>query len=236
METVTRDSISGVSRLSLHADYYVKKFNGRKDWLKQLLGISRFQRERRNLKYFGSLGLATPAVVAIEERRVAGCLQSGTIVTAAIVDSVTLEELIQSGEFYRGGRVRVRQLLKKLALSVRALHKNGFFHRDIKTRNILVGSYRTDCTLYFFDCPSGYHPPSLLLKRCIVRDLAYLERGMRGYVGRSDLLYLFKTYLGKSTLSTDDKALARAILAYYGNRRMTRKRRERITSTRKNTT
>ena len=71
METVTRDSISGVSRLSLHADYYVKKFNGRKDWLKQLLGISRFQRERRNLKYFGSLGLATPAVVAIEERRVA---------------------------------------------------------------------------------------------------------------------------------------------------------------------
>ena len=233
MGTVTRDSISGVSKLSLNAQYYVKRFRGRSECLKQLLGISRFQREIRNLEYFSSKGLATPGVVAIGEQRVAGFLRSGVIVTAAIADSVTLEELIQSEEFYLAGQAHVRRLLEKLALALRTLHSDGFFARDIKTRNILVGSHHTDCTLYFFDCPSGHHPPTMLLKRCITRDLAYLERGLRRHIRRSDLLYLYKCYLGKNRLDAQDKALANAVLEYYSKRRMTKKRRQREAKRRK---
>jgi len=227
MSTVTKDRISGVSKLSLHAQYYVKRFSGQSERLKQLLGISRFHRETRNLEYFASKGLATPKVIAIGEQRIAGLLRSGVIVTAAIPDAVTLEELIQSGDFYLAGRTRVRQLLEKLALALRTLHGDGSFARDIKTRNILVGSYHTDCTLYFFDCPSGHRPPKILLKRSIIRDLAYLERGLRGHICRSDLLYLYKRYLGKDRLNAQDKALATAVLEYYSNRRMTKKRRQR---------
>lgn len=227
MSTVTSDRISGVSTLSLHAQYYVKHFDGQSERLKQLLGISRFQLETRNLEYFSSKGLATPGIVAIGEQRVAGFLRTGVIVTAAITDAVTLEELIQSEEFYLAGQAHVRRLLEKLALALRTLHSDGFFARDIKTRNILVGSYHTDCTLYFFDCPSGHHPPAILLNRCIIRDLAYLERGLRGHIRRSDLLYLYKRYLGKNRLALQDKALANAVLEYYSKRRMTKKRRQR---------
>jgi len=227
MSTVTKDSISGVSKLSLHAQYYVKRFSGNSERFKQLLGISRFHRETRNLEYFSSKGLATPDVVAIGEQRTAGFLRNGVIVTAAVADSVTLEELIQSETFYLAGQTHVRQLLEKLALALRTLHSDGFFARDIKTRNILVGSYHIDCTLYFFDCPSGLHPPAILLKRCIIRDLAYLERGLRGHIRRSDLLYLYKRYLGKNRLGAQDKALANAVLEYYSRRRMTKKRRQR---------
>ena len=227
MRTVTKDSVSGVSTLSLHAQYYVKRFSGRSECFKQLLGISRFQREIRNLHYFTSMGLATPRVVALGEQRIAGLLRNGLIVTLAIADSVTLEELIQSEQFYLAGQSRVRRLLKDLAHALQTLHGDGFFARDIKTRNILVGSYQTDCTLYFFDCPSGHHPPKILLKRSIVRDLAYLERGLRGHIRKSDLLYLYKHYLGKDRLDAQDKVLAKAVLEYYSKRRMTRKRRQR---------
>ncbi|MEP4484096.1 MAG: lipopolysaccharide kinase InaA family protein [Halioglobus sp.] len=227
MTTVTSDSVSGVSMLSLSELYYVKRFSGKSEPLKQLLGMSRFHRETRNLKYFAAKGLSTPTVVAEGEQRTAGFLRSGVIVTAGIAHSVTLEELIQSDQFYLAGQTHARKLLKRLAKAMRTLHSDGFFARDIKTRNILVGSYDTDCTLYFFDCPSGHHPLAILRKRCIIRDLAYLERGLRGNLRRSDVLYLYKQYLGRDRLSTQDKTLATAVLKYYSNRRMTKKRRQR---------
>jgi hypothetical protein len=86
------------------------------------------------------------------------------------------------------------------------------------------------CKLYFFDCPSGYHPPHFLRRRSAMRDLAYLERGLRGQVRAADLLYAYKCYRGVDKLGPDDRKLALATLKYYGNRRMTRKRRLRAAS------
>ena len=60
MDAVTRDRRSAVSRLSMQSVYYVKPFVGRGSHLKFWLGISRYQREVRNLGYFRSLGLDTP--------------------------------------------------------------------------------------------------------------------------------------------------------------------------------
>ena len=87
--------------------------------------------------------------------------------------------------------------------------------------------------LFFFDCPSGHHPPRLLLRRGIVRDLAHLEEGLRAHVRRADLLYMYKQYRGCEKLRDEDKALARDALSYYSKRRMTRKRR--LREARKNT-
>jgi len=228
MESITQDSSSGVSKLSLGRNYYVKAYTGRGgERLKQLLGISRYHREYKNLNYFKELGLGTPEIAAFGGEHVLGFLRSGALVTVEVSDSVTLEQLLESGEFYLKGRVVVRGLLDQLAWAVRTLHQRGFFHRDLKTRNILVRDFGGQCELYFFDCPSGHHPPGFLQRRSIMRDLAYLERGMRGYIRSADLLYLFKAYRACEKLSGEDKQLAVATLQYYGKRRMTRERRER---------
>ena len=226
-EVITRDNYSGVSKLSLRSDYYVKTYSGRGERLKQLLGISRFHREQKNLRYFSELGLATPAIAASGHHSRLGFLLSGTLVTVGVGDSLTLEQLLESGAFYASGRPAARQLLDQLAHALRLLHQRGFFHRDLKTRNILVRGFGARCELFFFDCPSGHHPPAFRLPKCVMRDLAYLERGLRGHLRKVDLLYLSKAYRDCEKLSDEDKALGIATLNYYGQRRMTRKRKMR---------
>ncbi len=227
MEIITQDSRSGVSRLRLTATYYVKMYGGIKETFRQLFGASRFEIELGNLFYFSELGIHTPRVATYGREMRWGLLRQAAIVTLAVSDSVTLEKLIDSGEFYARGVQYARALLKQLAQTTKLLHDDHFFHRDLKTRNILVQNNGQQCQLYFFDCPTGYHPPRLLRGRSIIRDLAYLERGLRGHVRKVDMLYFYKHYRGSARLSEEDKQLARASLSYYAERRMTKKRKRR---------
>ena len=227
MHTITQDDRSGVSRLQLQGAYYVKIYSGWKELLGQIFYKSRFEAELANQYYFSELGICTPQVAAFGRELRWGICQRTAMVTREVANSTTLEELINKGDLYKNGVARTRELLKKLAQVTRLLHRNLFFHRDLKTRNILVVDTGQQYQLYFIDCPSGYHPPRFLWHKSIIRDLAYLERGFRGRIRNVDMLYFFKQYLGVDKLDADDKHLARSSLRYYGNRKMTRKRRRR---------
>ena len=120
-----------------------------------------------------------------------------------------------------------RAILDTLAEATRTLHEAGFYHRDLKPRNILLRQDASAPELYFFDCPSGHRPPRFLLRRGIIRDLAHLEEGLHGHLRRIDMLYLYKRYRGRAKLSVEDKTLAREVLAYFPQRRMTRRRKRR---------
>jgi len=222
---ITLDDRSGVIRQELSQVYYVKKFVGPGGRLKFLLRISRYHVELRNLQFFSRLGLAIPNIVARGYESRMGLMQRAVIVTAAVADSMDLEQFIATGRFYEDGVGTARQLLSKLAHATRLLHANGFYHKDMKIRNVLVQKRAREIELFFLDCPSGYRPPRVMLRRGIVRDLASLARGLRGVLSPRDLLYFFKQYRGCSRLGPADKALARDALAYHRDRRMTRKRR-----------
>ncbi|HDY83459.1 MAG TPA: hypothetical protein ENH48_10970 [Halieaceae bacterium] len=231
MEQVTLDSRSGVSTLTLQSVYYVKTFKG--PGIRHWLGTSRYQRELRNLQYFNKLGLGTPRLVAYGHQTKWGVPEKAVIVTAEVERATDLEKIIEAGALYSGGVAGVRKVLDQLARAVRVLHGHGFYHKDLKTRNILLrqafpassSSGNNEPELFFFDCPSGHHPPRFMFRRSIVRDLAHLEEGLRGHIRKVDLLYLFKQYRGCDKLSPEDKALARDVLSYHTQRRMTRKRR-----------
>ena len=227
MKQVTLDSRSGVSRLQLQGNYYVKIFAGQGSKLKFRLGISRYQRELRNLQYFATLGLNTPKLVAHGFQSRLGVLQRAVLVTAEVDRAIDLQALLVSGALYRNGVNGARQILRALALATRKMHLDGFYHKDLKPRNILVRQTQGSAELFFFDCPSGHHPARLLLRRGIVRDLAHLEEGLRDHVRRVDLLDMYQHYRSCAALSGPDKSLARDALTYHARRRMTRRRRRR---------
>jgi len=225
MQQATLDRRSGVAVLAQQNNYYVKTFAGRGSRIKDWLHISRYRREVRNLAFFASLGLRTPKVVATGHEYRACVLRRAVLVTAEVTDAVDLEELLRKNELYQQGAAAARRILTQVALAARKLHASGFYHKDLKPRNILVRTSGSAAELFFFDCPSGHRPPRFLLRRGVVRDLAHLEDGLRGHVRRVDLLYMFKQYRACDTLSPQDKDLAREALSYYDQRRMTRKRR-----------
>lgn len=227
MTPITLDSRSGVSRLDLTPAYYVKTFKGKGSRIKFCLGISRYQRELRNLRYFKSLGLGTPEPVAYGFETSLCVLQRAVLVTADVSDASDLEKIIKSGNLYRDGIPAARKILGVLAKATREMHADGFYHKDLKPRNVLVRQTNSGPELFFFDCPSGHHPPRFLLRRGIVRDLAHLEAGLRGYVRRVDLLYLYQQYRACSKLGKTDRALLKDALSYYSQRRQTRRRRRR---------
>ena len=233
-EKVTLDSRSSVSRLSLHSNYYVKAFRGRGSRLVFWLRRSRYQRELRNLEYFRTLGLNTPDLVAYGCESQLCLLQRAVLVTAEVTDAVDLQQLVRSGDLYRQGIPAARRILRLVADAARTLHSDGFYHKDLKPRNILVRQKDGEPSLFFFDCPSGHHPVRFRLMRGIVRDLAHMEEDMRSYVRRTDLLYMFKVYLRRDKLGADDKRLARDALSYHATRRMTLRRRRREERRQKN--
>ena len=227
-EQVTRDSISGVSRLGLGATYYIKVFAGRKSRLRHLLGVSRYQRELGNLAYFRSLGLHTPDLVAAGYRTRAGLLQDAVLVTREVGAATDLLDLVRSDRFYARGRQGARRLLAQLAAATRTLHADGFYHQDLKPRNVLVSAEGDEPRLYFFDCPRGHRPYRFRFRRCMAKELAHIERDLRGRVQRADLMYAYRLYRGSERLSSADKQLAREALSYYAERRMTAERRSRL--------
>jgi tRNA A-37 threonylcarbamoyl transferase component Bud32 len=226
-QQITLDRRSGVSRLQGELTYYVKTFRGRGSRLKFCLGISRYQRELRNLELFNKLGLHTPKLVAYGQRSSFGLLKEAVLVTREVDGAQDMEQLLNERGFYRNGVGGARAILDALASATRALHEAGFYHRDLKPRNILIKRGKSGPELYFFDCPSGHRPPRFLLHRGIVRDLAHLEEGLRGHLRRVDMLYLYKRYRGCTKLSAEEKDLASEVLAYFPQRRMTRRRRRR---------
>ena len=225
MTPITLDARSGVARLDLNASFYVKTFKGEGSRIKFLLNASRYQRELHNLSYFKASGLQTPQLIAHGHQAPFGILRQAVLVTAEVKEATDLEQLVKSGDLYRNGIHGARKVLHSLAIAARQLHADGFYHKDFKPRNILVRLNQGEPELFFFDCPSGHHPPRFLLRRGIVRDLANLEEGLRGDVRRVDMLFMYKIYRGCNRLDDADKALAKAALSYQSQRRMTRKRR-----------
>jgi tRNA A-37 threonylcarbamoyl transferase component Bud32 len=222
--TVTSDRYSGVSRIELTHNYYVKFFRGRSNWLRHLLRRDRYSLEVRNLTYFSSLGLATPAIAATGHRKVFGLLLAGVLVTREVENSHNFLQHLHDGKLYADGPTGARQLLAQLASALAKLHTRQFYAADIKPRNILVAPKNGKQQLIFFDCPRGHVQPAFLFRHNKVKDLAHLYRDMRDHVRRVDLLRAYKLYLGCEKLSDQQKQTVLKVITYYDSRKMTEAR------------
>ena len=168
----TRAKLFKTSRSSTvgRADGLVlKRFNLRKieSLFKDLFRPSRARRAFRKAYHLELAGIATPRPLAAADRRVGGLLLRSYLLMEEIIGAVDL------GAYLRGGRAPERQLIRQAAALVAKLHEEGFFHRDLKESNLVLGA---DGKLSVIDL-EGLEHIGVVEDRRAALDLIRLARG-----------------------------------------------------------
>jgi hypothetical protein len=121
-----------------------------------------------------TLGIPTLDVVAFAERRRFGVLQASCIVTRGLPDTMDVAEFAET-VWCRWPRSRRRQVAFALAerqlAQARRAHRHGFFHHDLKWRNVLVGPGGDPDSLAWIDAPRASTMPGRH-RRGVITDLS----------------------------------------------------------------
>jgi len=194
-------------------NYYVKRYHARGKHRRKALGRNRPVCEARNLAYFDRMGVPVPRVLACGSQRVLGLFRRGAIVTEEVPDTTDLRSLAGSHPELFRNRTWLLQLVDTVADYVRAIHEDGFIHRDLKWRNILVVPDGVP-QVFFIDCPSGGHWPPLARERYVAKDLAHLDRLAPRHMSRTMRLRFLLRYRNHTSLTTEDRKLIKKVAAF----------------------
>ncbi len=166
------------------------------------------------------LGIPTLEVVAFGEQRVFGTLAASFILTREVPNS---EDLSRYGPevWYHlppDERRRVyREVADKLVRQVRKAHAAGFFHHDLKWRNILLQQDGAGVTPVWIDAPRA-SCMRLRRRRGAVVDLSGLARIAISLLSRYDRMRFIWNYLGGSRRPGDAARLYREVARHLGRR------------------
>jgi tRNA A-37 threonylcarbamoyl transferase component Bud32 len=162
---------SSVVRARLGADEVVVKrfrWRGLRRALGEKLYGSRVARSLEGAARVRALGLSTPAVVAVAERRSLGLVREGVLVTRFLGEARSLPEELRRLD---GAPRRARRIASSLGRAIGALHAAGVHHPDLKASNLLV---LPDLSIAFVDLDCLVPPRPLSWERR-VRALGQLE-------------------------------------------------------------
>lgn len=167
-----------------------------------------------------TLGIPALDVLAFAERRRFGMLLAGCIVTRGIPDSINLQHFATT-VWRHWPRARRRQsafvIAGRLLDHVRTAHAAGFFHHDLKWRNLLISPGGDPETLVWIDAPRASTMPARR-RRGVVTDLSSLARIAISVFSRTDQMRFLRLYLG-----SQDEPLTRRKLFREVNRHLERR-------------
>ena len=185
---------------------------------------SRAARARAGLARLTPVGVDSPALVAIAERRRAGLVLESWLLCEFRADALPLPVALARAELPRAAR---RRLLGRVGDLVGRLHAAGVDHPDLKPSNLLVGA---DGELALLDL-DALTPPRRLDRRRRVRALGQLEafaRDLLPGLSRTDRARVLRAYLARDpSLAAERGRLVRDVDAWACRRIMVWSRRDR---------
>ncbi|MEN6336161.1 MAG: lipopolysaccharide kinase InaA family protein [Phycisphaerales bacterium] len=205
-------------------NYYVKRYSPRGKHFRKAFSRNRPLIECRNLQYFSQMGIPVPRVVAHGSQYHLGLLRRGALVTEEVPQAIDLQTLVQTRPEMFQDRAWVFAVMRLLANYVRRIHEDGFTHRDLKWRNILVTGGPTP-RIVFLDCPSGRHTLRPWRRYFMARDLADLDRSASTRLSRTMRLRFYLWYRGQTRLGPKDKELITRVVALRRRREKSSARR-----------
>lgn len=165
-------------------------------------------------------GMEVPEVVAYGEQRRHGTLFAAFIVTREIPDTINLMEFARDQWFAMPEPERsatYAQIAGRLCTQVRTMHAAGFFHHDLKWKNILLRHDANGWHPIWIDCPRAAHV-RLRKRRSVIIDLGRLGRLAGHYLSVKQQLRWLHAYLGPHAGKKDVKKLYYEVKAYLDRR------------------
>jgi tRNA A-37 threonylcarbamoyl transferase component Bud32 len=151
-------------------------------------------REFKNLEFLREKGVPAvkPIAAASETRR--GRLVAHALLTEHVPDSLDLaRRLATPGDPVREVPAVRRRTAELIGRHVHRMHQEGFVHRDLFARNVIVRVEEDQPSVWLCDCRRG-GPPSLTWKA--FHDLATLDGDLKGAMPRTDRLRALSAYAG----------------------------------------
>lgn len=200
---------------------YVKRYvYPRRMWLEFWLRPAKSAVECWAYSCLRTLGIPTLEVLAFGERRCLGMLLAGCIVTRGLPNTLNLADFAET-IWCRWPHARRRQaafaIAAHLLAQVRAAHQGGFFHHDLKWRNLLIGTSGDPETLVWIDAPRASTMPGRRY-RGVVADLSGLARVAVSLFSRADLMRFLRLYLGPEDSRIARRQLFRDVGRHLGRR------------------
>ena len=192
--------------------------------LSRVFKPTRSKSEFANLKLLHSLGIpACVPVVQGEYRNALGIARNCMIITREVSGSMQLDQFIDALEAGEEDaslkRDLRRQIIESVAANLRKIHGHGFYHDDLKWRNILVrraGERGERVEVFWIDCPNGYsdHTGGFRGRHGRIKDLATMDHPACGRCPIRERLLFLSVYTGLAPGDPKLRELATRVVDY----------------------
>lgn len=174
---------------------YFKRYVYRKTRLKYWLQPAKAAVEVAGFYDLEKLGIDTIQPIAYGEKRQWGFLKASFIVTVGLPNTTEMGQYLARVWFkmpFSGKYEQLTRLQPILIGQLQLAHQAGFFHWDLKLRNILLQKENDTEKLIWIDCPrSRIKNPNN--REAIIKDLAAMARvGVRVLTSGQQLRFLLK--------------------------------------------
>jgi serine/threonine protein kinase len=192
----------------------------RKFWLEFWMRPGKSAVETWAYRRLQELGIPTLDVLAFGERRILGMLIATFLVTREVPEASELRTFaieVWSRMPAQQKRSVYRQISQSLIAQLQVAHNNGFFHHDLKWRNILIQQQGDSYTPVWIDAPRASRM-RFRRRRGIVVDLSGLARIAVSLLSKYDRMRFVCGYLGRDRDPGEAKRLYRQVARHLGRR------------------
>lgn len=189
-------------------------------------GLGYFLRPSRNVVeafaygQLQSLHISAPELLAVAERRRFGIPSASCIVTRAVPDSMDLRTYLSAvwAQLCASQRrARFDELSALLVAQLQRAHAAGFFHHDLKWRNLLVQGAPGQLQLFWIDAPRAQRR-RWRQRRGAVVDLSGLARVALSVTSKFQRMRFLRAYLGPQAAPGSATRLYRQIARHLARR------------------
>lgn len=199
---------------------YFKRYLYQKNIWEFFLRRSKAANEFLNYQRLRELNIPTLETVALYEQRSFGRLKLACIVTKELVNTMQLDHFYSDVllNMPEAQRKRIFKHLKEQLFSqIKRAHDGGFFHLDLKWRNILIQQKGDDYTPIWIDCPRGIQR-RYFNYRLKVADLSGFSRKACLFFSDQQLYRMLREYLGKEASKAEARQLFADVSKHLGRR------------------